>query len=106
MKYENPLVANLWAIHSKIGAMSDAEVKAIIDGTEVQMTVSDPRVQLTLIGMNRKYPRAEKWQASFRDDGDMRLQSGDKTIIVPQAVMGMINALETFRWIEANADLS
>ena len=50
------------------------------------MNYNEARVELVLIGLNRKYPQSTEWKFSERPDGDLRFTTDDQVRIFPLCV--------------------
>lgn len=55
--------------------------------------------------MNRVYKHYGTWEASEKDDGDLKVSTAERTILVPAAVFNGPNVMGVFDWIEENSAL-
>ena len=75
--------------------------------TKKAWEMSNPRVALLLLALNRKHLSDKgKWEAAIDSSGALRLQPGHgEYVLVPVSCLDMPSVVDVFGWIEENEDL-
>ena len=70
--------------------------------SEETWEITDPRVELLELALNRKYPSDKgKWGATINSSGALQLQPGEaEFVLVPVFCREMPSVLDVFHWIE------
>ncbi len=58
------------------------------------------KIELLLIGLNRKYPQDTEWEFSVRSDGDLKFSAGRTVHILNQAAFRKPSVLDVWDHIE------
>ncbi len=67
---------------------------------------NEARVQLVLIGLNRKYPQATEWKFNERSDGDLRFATDEQIRIFSIGVFNDCSSiLDVWDFIEKHWDV-